>query len=278
MRELAIGNGSGLNRLAGWRVAILLLLTATALQCVLRAEGPSFRGSVERGRDFLASLFDPELKLLPEFEGARVYWLFHDNYLAAKVLARTHPEMSAQMNSAIHREGVDKSGKIEIVFGEAEKPLPFRQYELREVRRAGDKIIRTEVVTSKPLEGWQKYADLLLLASLAEGDQRKARGNWESAMKMWDGKGFMDAAAAHAHRYATYKLGLALLASRRFSSPLEPLAVMREKLKGLQSKSGGWITDYDSEGKPVGLANVETTCLVILGLEAIDQDRVKADP
>ena len=34
-----------------------------------------------------------------------------------------------------------------------------------------------------------------------------------------------------------------------------------------QSKEGGWITDYRN-GDPVGLANVETTCLALLALEA----------
>jgi hypothetical protein len=37
-----------------------------------------------KARTFLAGLFDPELGLLPEYRGATVYWLFHDNYLAAK--------------------------------------------------------------------------------------------------------------------------------------------------------------------------------------------------
>jgi hypothetical protein len=35
-----------------------------------------------------------------------------------------------------------------------------------------------------------------------------------------------------------------------------------------QQKDGGWITDYDAERKPLGLANVETTSLAILALEA----------
>jgi hypothetical protein len=35
----------------------------------------------------------------------------------------------------------------------------------------------------------------------------------------------------------------------------------------LQDRPGGWITDYDTTGQPLGLANVETTCLVLLALE-----------
>jgi hypothetical protein len=35
-----------------------------------------------------------------------------------------------------------------------------------------------------------------------------------------------------------------------------------------QAKDGGWITDYDQNGKPRGKANVETTSLAILAMEA----------
>jgi hypothetical protein len=45
-------------------------------------------------------------------------------------------------------------------------------------------------------------------------------------------------------------------------------AAILEQLLALQGKDGGWITDFDERRKPVGLANVETTCLAILGLEA----------
>ncbi len=224
--------------------------------------------AMQKGREFLVGLLDPDLDLLPEYRGASVYWLFHDNYLAAKVLAPSHPAISRRLQAAIHREGVRNSGKIEILFGEAEKPLPFRQFELTDVRRAGGKTIRTEVVIGESLSGWENYADLLLLASIAQAGQPQARQPWEAALRLWDGKGFLDAAARHDHRYATYKLGLALIAANRLSPPAAPPHGLIEKLLSLQDDSGGWITDYDAAGKRIGVANVETTCLAILGLEA----------
>lgn len=224
--------------------------------------------AVEKGRTFLVNLLEPDLGLLPEYRGANVYWLFHDNYLAAKVLAASHPKTARTIKAAMEREGIHKSGKIELIFGEAEKPLPFHQYQLKDVRRVGNKIIRTEVVTDRVLEGWQAYADLLLLASIAEASQPAARQHWEAAVRMWDGKGFLDAAARHDRRHATYKLGLALLAAARLSPPAQPPPGLLDRLLALQDSSGGWITDYDATGKKIGLANVETTCLVILGLEA----------
>jgi len=224
--------------------------------------------AIERGEAFLVSLFDSQLGLLPEYRGANVYWLFHDNYLAAKVLAINHPQTSKSILAAIHREGVYKSGKIELIFGEAEKPLPFRQFRLMDVRHSTNKIIRTEAVTDRVFDRWEDYADLLLLACIAETNQPAATQHWEKAMRLWDGTGFLDAAARHDHRYSTYKLGLALLAANHLSTPAKPPQGLMDRMFALQDDSGGWITDYDSAGKKIGLANVETTCLCILGLEA----------
>jgi hypothetical protein len=223
--------------------------------------------AAEKGRTFLVSLLDTNLGLLPEYRGAKVYWVFHDNYLASKVLATRHPEISKAIVAAMAREGVRKSGKIELLFGEADRPLPFREFQLQDVRRVDDKLIRTEVATDRVLEGWQGYADLLLLACIAEKHPPAARKYWEAAMRLWDGKGFLDAAARHDHRYSTYKLGLALVAGRRLSPPCSPPAGLRARLLSLQDECGGWVTDYDAAGRKIGVANVETTCLAILGLE-----------
>src|SRR5438034_206706 len=87
--------------------------------------------ATQNGRKFLVSLMDTNMGLLPEYWGANVYWLFHDNYLAAKVLSESHPRISKVIQASLRHEGFIKSGKIEIVFGETEKPLPFRQYQLR---------------------------------------------------------------------------------------------------------------------------------------------------
>ena len=38
----------------------------------------------------------------------------------------------------------------------------------------------------------------------------------------------------------------------------------------MQSAEGGWKTDY-KDGKPVGLANVETTCLSLLALQTLQK-------
>jgi hypothetical protein len=225
---------------------------------------------IQRGESFLTNLFDIRLQLLPEYQGSSTYWLFHDNYLAAHLLARTRPDLSRRIRSTLAQFGVTNSGKIEIVFGEARQPLPFRNYLLTNVAVIEGKTIRTELVTTNVQSGWNDYADLVLLASLAQAASAPAdaRKNFEKAIAMWDGEGFKDAAARHSGIYATYKLALYLISADRLKIKAPHRDEIIARLLAMQSNDGGWKTDY-KEGKPVGLANVETTCLSLLALQSI---------
>lgn len=246
--------------LLGWLVAC-----ASPYRIAEPARAPALRG-----RDFLAGLFDADLQLLPEYRGAKVYWLSHDNYLAVKVLEESHPEISKAIAGAIRREGLPRTdGKTELLFGDSPDLLPFHEYELIDVRRAGDKVLRTEIKTSRPMKGWEGYADLLFFASMARREPKEARRLWDKAMEMWDGKGFNDAATKGQGSYATYKLALAAIAAARLPEKPELPKALADRLSALQEKTGGWVTNYTASGKTFGVSNVETTCLAILGLEAM---------
>jgi len=220
---------------------------------------------IKRGEQFLEGLFDPSLGLLPEYPGSKTYWLYHDNYLAANLLEKSHPDISRRIRASISGFRVLGSGKIEIVFGEVLNPLPFRGYELIEVATMGDKVIKTERVTNEVANGWRRYADLLLLASMAKFG-RAARKDFFAAEDMWDGAGFLDVVARHTGIFATYKLALYLIAARRLRIP--PIPEVFSFLKRMQNSEGGWITDYkNAPTSPVGFANVETTGLALLALK-----------
>jgi hypothetical protein len=222
-----------------------------------------------RGRRFLVSLLDPAVNLLPEFRGSKVYWLYHDNYLAAKVLERSDSELARKIRDAIKGFGATGSGKIEILFGEAKKPLPFRHYRLEEVKRLGEKLFKTEVVGDKTHDDWERYSDLLFMAAIAEvgRDNEKARGHFEAGLKTWDSTGIRDRVNEKGGLYATYKLALALIAGARLDCKLGDRAKMIDRLLAMQRQDGGFVTDYDAQGKPVGQANVETTSLALLALD-----------
>ncbi len=219
-----------------------------------------------QGEKFLVGLFDPSVELLPEYAGSKVYWLYHDNYLAAKVLEGVDDGLAKRIRERIRSAGVASSGKIEILFGEVEHPLPFKQFELLPVTNVGEKEIRTERVTNKELRGWQEYADLLALRVLGKSDDDEARQSFNRLTAMWDGKGFADRVTKVHRMYATYKLALALLASRKLGNKFVFEEEILSRLASLQEESGGFRTDYDLEGKPLGFSNVETTSMVILAL------------
>jgi hypothetical protein len=233
--------------------------------------GDPLREAARKGREFLVGLVDASVNLLPEYRGSKTYSLYHDNYLAAKALAERHPEVADRVEKAIQSYGVQQSGKIEILFGEAKRPLPFRQYRLIEVRRLDSKVMKTEVVADEVMTGWGEYADLLLLASIALGksDPLKAREHFRSALRMWDGVGFKDRVFEKQKRYAAYKLALALIAATKLGEHPPVQDAILKRLLAQQGEDGGWITDYDAAGKPVGLANVETTSLAVLALDEV---------
>jgi hypothetical protein len=237
------------------------------------AEPPTTKAleaAAAKGRRFLGGLLDPALDLLPEYRGANVYWLYHDNYLAAKALARTDPALAKRITAAIRRHGVEESGKIEILFAEATRPLPFRHPRPVEVKRIGDKVIKAEVAGEEVFKGWEEYADLLFLAAIASADTsaEEARRHFEEGMRLWDGVGFKDRVAKKAGKYAAYKVALALFAAGKLKVQSAQQEALVERLLRQQGEDGGWVTDYDEKGRPLGRANVETTALAVLALDA----------
>jgi hypothetical protein len=133
------------------QTTVALLATGPTVP-LSRADGPDrqkAQDAATRGRRFLASLYDPDIGLLPEFRGSKTYWLYHDNYLAAKVLGHTEPDTAGKITDAIRGFGVTGSGKIEILFGEAKNPLPLRHHRQGEMKRIGEKVVKTELVGDK---------------------------------------------------------------------------------------------------------------------------------
>ncbi|MGD9646813.1 MAG: twin-arginine translocation signal domain-containing protein [Pirellulales bacterium] len=265
-----IGAGLGSAPLR-WAMACEPAAAAPANDEAARSLRDKATAAKRRGHRFLLGLFDPVVELLPEYRGADVYWLYHDNYLAAKVLADTDQEMAARIERSIRRHGATASGKIEILFDESPRGFPFRQYELNEVARIKGRIIKTEIVTGEPFAGWREYVDLLLLAAIFKAgndrDLAGARHDFAAAMGKWDGRGFRDRVTQKSGLYATYKLALALLAAARLRERPAALESVLTALLAQQADDGGWITDYNAEGERVGLANVETTSLAVLAID-----------
>jgi hypothetical protein len=231
--------------------------------------GPDTSVMIQRGEQFLVQMFDRSMDLLPEFPGSTTYWLYHDNYLAAKMLEKVDPILAGKIRARIQSFGVATSGKIEILFGELQGPPRFWQFDLSVVDQIGDKVIKTERVTDRELKGWEKYADLLAMRVIGQPRDAQANDSFEKLLSLWDGRGFADPATKLQRIYATYKLALALIASQKIDRPLPFRKELLSRLQSQQASSGGWITDFDPAGNPRGFANVETTCMVLLALQGV---------
>lgn len=226
-------------------------------------------GSAAAGRRFLAALFDADVQLLPEFPGSKTYWLYHDNYLAAKALERSHPEIVRAIRQSLTRWGVTESGKIEILFDEARHGWPLVHHRLDEVAQRDGKRIRTERVTDAPMRDWRSYADLLCFAAIARRKEApaEAEGALTAAVGCWDGVGLADRVSRQNNMYATYKLALVCLAAARLDRKADVPSAVWQRLLAMQRSDGGFVTDYNREGEPLGEANVETTSLAVIALD-----------
>jgi hypothetical protein len=70
-----------------------------------------------------------------------------------QAVVRTIQDLAGKIPGAIKRFGVEECGKIEILFGEARKPLPFRRYRLVDVKRVGEEFDRMELVGEEVFRG-----------------------------------------------------------------------------------------------------------------------------
>ncbi|MCE4612993.1 MAG: hypothetical protein F7C07_04090 [Desulfurococcales archaeon] len=128
------------------------------------------------------------------------------------------------------------------------------------------------------MNGWQRYADLLVyraLDSLLKGSRLRAEELFRELMSMWGSYGLKD--AAFKSTYATYKLALAVYLYRALEVAgsdmvyecRDSMSEICESLSKLQRSDGSMVTDYivpDGYIVPSGDANVETTSMVVLAL------------
>ncbi|MBI5211517.1 MAG: hypothetical protein HY927_16205 [Elusimicrobia bacterium] len=229
---------------------------------------PGAEPSAGAALGYLEGMFDPGVGLLRQLKGSNDYWLFQDNYLAARVLAADRPKLAEKIRTALARHPAAGGGRIEIVFDEIDKPMIFRESELVTVSKIGEKRVRTERLTDRKVDRWEENADLLFLAAIARRKTAPATAlaHYRKAVMMWDGQGFLDKESFHTQLYSTRKLGLALLAARKLGEKLPQRRQIIGRLALQQDSSGGFVADYDRDGRPVGVPTVETTCLVLLGL------------
>jgi len=266
-------------------VAILCLLTVSSFSLTAVREAhanASCEICITRAVDYLASRFNPVLGLIYESDDPgnhwlrdefhdfkwryrQTYWLYSDNLFAAYALEPFRPDLTNRIMRALQRYQVPPSGLFEIVAGDT---IPT-------IRNAVDYIVDSSsdfVIMARrhdsPIISYGLYADLICYRSLQmflQGRIREAHRSLRQAISLWNGKGLDDWSYRLVDGYhSNQKLALLLYSSRILGLGFASYAEMERHLWGMQRADGGLASLSDSEGRPMGSSNAETTALTLL--------------
>jgi len=232
---------------------------------------------------FLENMYNSTIGLCAEALTAapNTYWLVSDNLWSYKALENYAPEVSNAIKSKLIElasaynlptddQGLPISFKHEAVIGDI---VPTFNATVSYTLYSDDYTLKTDIANGTAvMENWQEYADLLLYAALSkhwEGKDKEATALFSKAKEMWDGIGINDTATRTEGKYATYKLALLLYASKVLGEKLGFEEELIATIWRMQDQTtGGIITDYYPNGKPVEYAdaNTETTSITIIAL------------
>ncbi|HAJ36756.1 MAG TPA: hypothetical protein DCL15_13810 [Chloroflexi bacterium] len=254
------------------RLLILIffpLLAACTVAAPLVAPTPTpmvFQPTLGRALAFLTRQLDAEVGLVRAAPDDPRHWLTPDNLLVEWVMQDAHAaDLTVELETELATFGAPPHGLIETLRGGtvAWPPAVAVQHEVSPT------VWLEEYTGSGAIDDWANRADFTFFAALNawnQGDAAQAQKLFTTAMAMFDGVGFHD--AANAERYATADLTLALLAGARLGEPVNDAIVRR--LLSLQGADGGFAAHYTAAG-PHDNADTRTTAFALLALYALRQ-------
>lgn len=235
--------------------------------------------------EYLVSVYNATLKLLPETADNNVYWITSDNLLAYFALQNYNFDISNSIKNTImayastyelpkDSNGLPIDYKHEVVIGDI-LTQQFGASNTYTLLNGSGYIVKAEVDNGSAMLDWQNYSDLVAYKGLSYYNQRDIQGatnEYNLMMQMWDGHGFKD----HAYNttnglYDTYKIALALLLAK--DCQIQPDEEMYNIISSMQDSNGGIHTQYtfDNSLTVVGSVNTETTALVAIANTTIPE-------
>ena len=270
----SIGRVRRLNHLPVASTVIVLLLMVTTLPIGEAQTKPTSNlvDKLTMLESFLLNQFDPKVGLLresPDDSINRTYWLLSDNLLAYHALRPYHPDIAMRIEQTLHKFGLMKDDLHEALFGEV-IDLPPHVPQIVTLDRSDTWEIKIEIrtnQTSKLMDDWTDYGDLLIYAALSENN----RGNlalgleyFDRAVKMWNGAGLFDLPTRLDGFYTTHKLALLLYASKVLNQTLPFRDALEDRIWQFQRDDGGIRSHYLGNLTSTREANTETASLVLL--------------
>jgi hypothetical protein len=257
-----------------------LLIVPNIIGVVKASE--EYRSNIDLAVSYLIGNYDPHVGLLYESEDKgthwlgswatyrNTYWLYSDNLEALHVLEKYNPAIAENISRTYNSYEFPKNTLLYgTLFGE-NIPDDIRDAENIAVVNNSELVViyrRHEGSSSFPYHIWSDMLSYRALDEYQFGDKDKARNILEEALDHWDGLGFRDHATENDGFYANYKIGLFLYVADKMNYPLsaDTKADMERQMWRQQNPETGGITSLaDSNGQPIGSANIETTALTLL--------------
>ena len=252
-----------------------------------------YSSNIDLAVSYLVSHYDPHVGLLYESEDngthwlgsgtyRNTYWLYSDNLEALHVLEKYSPTIAENISRTYNSYEFPRDTLLfGTLFGE-NIPDEIRAPDNIVVANTSESVIiyrRHQGNSNNPdPSGYTSHlwSDTLCYRALDEyqfGDKDEAKNILEDALDLWDGLGFYDKESKRLEEkkeegiYTNYKIGLFLYVADKMNYPLsaDTRAEMERQMWRQQNPKTGGITSFaDSNGQPVGSANVETTALTLL--------------
>ncbi len=227
--------------------------------------------------NYLAENYNGTLGLISETPHGGTYYLYSSNFLASFALQaygsgnRTLAAIALNVSSSVQKY-------LRVV------PNPVNQYMVLTkcvgffntsedyivARIDGSTILTTQNNGSSALNP-SDYADIAFLKALYDqcsGQSQQANQDFQTAIKMYDGTGFVDYAYMNGSErgwYQTYKLALCIFVGEALGYQYP--ASLETNLLRMQSPSGGFYTHYSANfSTGSSETNSETTSLSLLAL------------
>jgi hypothetical protein len=259
---------------------LFLLIVPNVMGVVKASDG--YRSNVDMAVSYLVGKYDPHVGLLYESEDngthwlgswatyRNTYWLYSDNLEALHVLEKYNLAIAENVSKTYNSYEFPKNTLLfGTLFGE-NIPDDIKDAENIAVVNNSELVIiyrRHEGSSSFPYHLWSDMLSYRALDEYQFGDKDKARTILREALDHWDGRGFRDHATERDGFYANYKIGLFLYVADKMNYPLsaDTKADMERQMWRQQNPDTGGITSLaDSNGQPIGSANIETTALTLL--------------
>lgn len=244
------------------------LAGCTAQQAAPAEPLAAFQPYLGRSLSYLArQVDDTGLLRAATGEGAVRHWLAPDNELALWAFDTAHaPETAAKLRAALAALPPATHGLIEAMQGET-IPWPPHAAVQREVQPG----IWTEAYgRGEAIADWESDCYFDLMAALHAwngGAKGEAQRLYAEALDKFDGAGCKRPESPGG--YLTRDLAMAIFTGARIGAPVERSRI--DALLALQTPSGGFTTEYKTEG-PQGDTTTAATAYAALALMAVRQE------